>query len=87
MLNYLMLAALVCFVVLVVGGVIAFHVAMMILPVLVYFLPALIAWRRRHPNTGTIVLLNLLLGWTMLGWIALLMWSVVSPSRAQAVSA
>ncbi len=41
----------------------------------VYFLPAYNAARRRHPQDTAILLLTLLLGWTVLGWIAALIWS------------
>lgn len=40
-----------------------------------YFLPFAIAYARRHNYTKTVFLLNLLLGWTGLGWIFLLIWS------------
>ncbi len=39
----------------------------------VYFMPALIAHRRRVPRAGLILLANLALGWTVLGWIVLLL--------------
>ncbi|WP_374634797.1 superinfection immunity protein [Ferrovibrio sp.] len=39
----------------------------------VYFLPALIAHRRRAPRAGLILLANIVLGWTILGWIVLLL--------------
>ena len=41
-----------------------------------YCLPGLIAYRRRHPNLGGIVALNLLLGWTFLGWVVALVWAL-----------
>lgn len=41
-----------------------------------YFAPAIIAARRRHAQAGAIFALNLLLGWTFLGWIAALVWSL-----------
>ena len=41
-----------------------------------YFLPALIAFLRQHKNKLAIFLLNLLLGWTILGWVGSLVWSV-----------
>ena len=41
-----------------------------------YFLPSVIAARRRHHNAGAIVVLNLFLGWTFLGWVLALVWSV-----------
>jgi TM2 domain-containing membrane protein YozV len=40
-----------------------------------YFLPAFVAAVRFHPNKTAIFVLNLLLGWTFLGWIAALIWS------------
>ena len=42
----------------------------------VYFLPSLIAFAREHKNKLAIFLLNLLLGWTVLGWVISLVWSV-----------
>jgi len=42
-----------------------------------YFLPTLIAFLRNHKNKLAIFLLNLLLGWTVLGWVVLLVWSVM----------
>jgi len=43
----------------------------------VYFLPTLIAFIRQHKNKLAIFLLNLLLGWTVLGWVISLVWSVM----------
>ncbi len=42
-----------------------------------YFLPTLIAFLRQHKNSLAIFLLNLLLGWTVLGWVVSLVWSVM----------
>ena len=42
-----------------------------------YFLPTLIAFLRQHKNKLAIFLLNLLLGWTVLGWMGSLVWSVM----------
>ena len=43
--------------------------------VALYFLPAIAASRRRHRNAGAITMLNLLTGWTVLGWIIAMVWS------------
>ena len=40
-----------------------------------YFLPALIAHLREHPNENAITALNLLLGWIGIGWIVALVWA------------
>ena len=40
-----------------------------------YFVPSLVAKKREHPNTTAIVVLNVFLGWSGLGWIAALVWA------------
>jgi hypothetical protein len=45
-----------------------------------YFLPTLIAAHRGHSVAG-VLLLNLLFGWTCIGWIALLLWALASRPR------
>jgi len=40
-----------------------------------YFAPALVAALRHHPSRLGIAVLNLLLGWTFIGWIAALVWA------------
>lgn len=46
--------------------------------VLIYFIPNWIASGRQHPNKNAIFVANLLLGWTILGWIGTLVWSFTS---------
>lgn len=41
-----------------------------------YVLPIIVALYRRHHYTAAIVVINLLLGWTLLGWVAALAISV-----------
>jgi hypothetical protein len=41
----------------------------------VMFLPSFIAGYRRHRNAVPIGLLNLFLGWTVIGWVIALIWS------------
>jgi hypothetical protein len=36
---------------------------------ILYFLPTLIAGYRKHHNGGSILVINLLLGWTFIGWV------------------
>ena len=42
---------------------------------LIYFLPALVAWRRKSPNLVTVLIVNLLAGWTVIGWLLPLWWA------------
>ena len=51
--------------------------------VLFYMLPTLIALARHHPSLGGISVINILLGWTLLGWVAALAWAASSIERVQ----
>ena len=47
-----------------------------ILLLVIYVLPIVVAVERDHRNKATIIALNLLLGWTLLGWVGALIWSL-----------
>jgi len=49
----------------------------LLLMTILYFLPSIIAHSKR--DFGGIVLLNIFLGWTVIGWVAALIWACVSP--------
>lgn len=49
-----------------------------ILGVLLYILPSIIAFKRGHQNAVAILAVNILLGWTFLGWVAAFVWSVTA---------
>lgn len=52
---------------------------------LIYFVPIIVAGRRHHPNLNSIIILNLCLGWTVLGWVGALVWAFSNTaSSAQA---
>jgi threonine/homoserine/homoserine lactone efflux protein len=48
------------------------------------FLPSIIAVIRHNHATGRIFLLNLLLGWTGIGWIVALVWACTGERRFHA---
>jgi hypothetical protein len=50
-----------------------------------YLLPTSIAGWRHHPNGAPIFLLNLFLGWTVIGWVVALMWASSSPEGSHTV--
>lgn len=43
---------------------------------LFYFLPTIIAILRGKVNTVAIFILNVLVGWTFIGWVIAFIWSV-----------
>lgn len=45
-----------------------------------FFLPTIVALRRDHHNRVPIALVNVLLGWTVLGWIVALVWAFTATS-------
>jgi 4-hydroxybenzoate polyprenyltransferase len=45
------------------------------------FLPTVVARSRNHPNTAAIFLVNLLFGWTFIGWVVSLLWAYARISR------
>ena len=51
-----------------------------ILVLALYLLPMIIAISRKLPNVGSVVVINILLGWTVIGWIVALAMSLGSPA-------
>lgn len=41
-----------------------------------YFLPSIVALIRSKRDISSILVLNLLLGWTMIGWVVALVWAL-----------
>ncbi len=42
------------------------------------FVPTIVAYRRKHHNKKAILLLNLFLGWTGIGWVGALIWAATA---------
>lgn len=60
---------------------------MIVILLALYFIPALVAAVRGHHQTIPIGILNLFFGWTLVGWVAALIWAVSAlPSRPGAIS-
>jgi predicted branched-subunit amino acid permease len=47
---------------------------------ILYFIPFLVAQGNEHRQRPAIFILNLLLGWTVLGWVAALVWACTKPA-------
>jgi Superinfection immunity protein/zinc-ribbon domain len=61
-----------------------FHLIFLLVSLLLYFLPAYLA--RNRSNFTAILVLNLLAGWTFIGWIIALVWALSSEPQRQAVT-
>ena len=53
----------------------------LIILVVGYFIPSIIAYSRGHKNSDPILLVNLLLGWMLIGWVIALIWSFTDNVR------
>ena len=51
--------------------------------VALYFLPGFVAERRKHPQRLAITVLNLLGGWTAVGWLVALVWACTATRSAE----
>lgn len=51
-----------------------------ILGINIYFIPAYVGWWRKKKARWVIFLVNLFLGWTVIGWIGSLVWAVIPDS-------
>jgi hypothetical protein len=49
---------------------------------IMYWLPTIIAIARQAHSALGVFILNFLLGWTILGWIIALVWSLAAENRA-----
>jgi Superinfection immunity protein len=55
--------------------------AVFLLALGLYLLPTVIAIFARHPVAVGIAVLNILLGWTVIGWVAAFVWACIKPPR------
>ena len=53
----------------------AFAVVLLVAGLIIYFVPTIVAMMANRANTGAIGLLNLFLGWTLIGWVGALVWA------------
>ncbi len=58
--------------------VLFFLVSWLFVALALYFIPLIVAQVRRHNNIIAIAVLNTILGWTFLGWLAALLWALNS---------
>jgi hypothetical protein len=49
--------------------------------IIIYFAPAIVACKRGVSGSGLICVLNVLIGWTVLGWMAMLIWAVAGDTH------
>jgi uncharacterized membrane protein len=60
------------------SGFVVLLMVAFIVAVAIYALPVLLAWSMASPHRMAITMLDMLLGWTVIGWIAALIWAIMS---------
>jgi hypothetical protein len=65
------------------GGNAAAGLIFLLIALAIYFIPALVAHERGHHNTTAIFVLDLFLGWTVLGWVFALVWACTAVDVAK----
>ena len=48
-----------------------------------YFIPSILAFARKHHNAVPILILNIFLGWTLIGWVGALIWALTTPQEVR----
>ena len=56
-----------------------FVVLVLVVTVGLYLLPTIQSIRRKQPNTTAIIIVNVALGWTLVGWVVAMVWAVKEP--------
>ena len=61
------------------------NIILLAVVLILYMLPTLIAFGREHPHRGTIAIVNILIGWTLIGWIVVFLWAALGRVEEQAI--
>lgn len=48
-----------------------------------YFMPSIVAAGRDHRQGAAILVLNIFLGWTFIGWVIALVWACTNDTKSQ----
>ena len=58
-----------------------YEIIRVLITLIIYFLPGIIAILQKRNKSTAIFILNLLLGWTIIGWVAALVWTFCESKR------
>jgi len=53
----------------------------LLIVIAIYFIPTFVANSNQKDNTTAIFLLNLFLGWTLVGWVIALVWAATKDKK------
>jgi hypothetical protein len=55
-------------------------VILIIIGLIIYFIPTMVGWNTKY--AAGIFILNIFLGWTLIGWVGALIWAVSAPKES-----
>lgn len=55
-----------------------FVLSWLFIALIIYFMPIIVAYARRHNNLLAITCMTIFIGWTFFGWLASLLWALNS---------
>jgi hypothetical protein len=64
-----------------------FGLIMWLLVLAVYFIPTIVGYVNHQPNAQSIAVLNIFLGWTLVGWVVALAWAFAAQKKATETAA
>lgn len=62
-----------------------YGLALIALLIGVYFIPSMVAADRKVSSVGSVVVINLFLGWTLIGWVVALAMAMRTPPQRSSV--
>jgi hypothetical protein len=60
-------------------------IVLLIIVAALYFTPSIIAIMRKKTNMAPIIIIDILLGWTFVGWVVALVWAAAAEKTPQTV--
>lgn len=67
----------------IIGGSLLVFFLLAIIGIAIYFVPTFIAIKRDHPQKLPIILINVIFGATLIGWVGALVWALMSDKPKQ----
>jgi hypothetical protein len=58
-------------------------VIILMVVLIIYMLPTLIAYGREHPWRHELAIINIFLGWTLIGWFVVFLWAALGAVEEQ----
>ncbi|WP_229514925.1 superinfection immunity protein [Paraburkholderia terrae] len=60
-------------------------IILLIILIVLYIVPSIIAYHRQHASRMAILLINIAFGWTAVGWLLSLIWSLANSNVPQQI--